>query len=400
MKRLAALVLVPGLLAAAGAPAQKVAKPDPTEMTESLGDGGPATAAPLSPYSLVVDSAGNLLLADYGNASPVELGDRANRIRKVDGMTGILSTVAKSMFTSGGEVDIALDAAGNLLVADAQGGVIRRVDMRTGVVSTIAGGQGPGYAGDGGPASAAQMDHPSGVAADAAGNIYVADYGNNRIRKISADTGIMTTIAGNGSSGSSGDGGSALDAGLAGPWAVAVDASGNVFTAEWITSTLGRVRKIERSTGIITTAAGGGSCEFPGDGGPPATSGLCAPSRLTFDAGGNLYIADIQAQVVRKISAVTGSISTVAGIGPPASWGGGFSGDGGPATSAHLNDPFGLAADAAGNVYISDTYNNRVRRVDARTGIITTVAGNGVASKSTDRVTPVPHRRPARPIDR
>ena len=210
------------------------------------------------------------------------------------------------------------------------------------------------------------------MAVDASGNLYIADTGNNRIRKVSA-TGIITTVAGNGSAGYSGDGGPATSAQLDGPEGVAVDGSGNLYIADTCNN---RIRKVS-ATGIITTVAGNGSAGYSGDGGPATSAQLSLPAGVAVDGSGNLYIADSGNNRIRKVSA-TGIITTVAGNGSP-----GYSGDGGPATSAQLNQPAGVAVDASGNLYIADSSNNRIRKVSA-TGIITTVAGNGFDGYSGD----------------
>jgi uncharacterized protein (TIGR03437 family) len=238
--------------------------------------------------------------------------------------------------------------------------------------------------GDGGQATSADLNQPADVAVDASGNLFIADAGNNRIRKVSA-SGIITTVAGNGSPGFSGDGGPATSALLSYPSAVAVDASGNIFIADWLNN---RIRKVSAS-GIITTVAGNGVPTpgaltagegFSGDGGPATSAALAAPTGVAVDTSGNLFIADHDNNRIRKVS-TGGIITTVAGSGTPGTFGtptyyGGFSGDGGPATSALLSYPYGVAVDASGNLFMVDSLNNRIRKVSA-SGIITTVAGSG-----------------------
>ncbi len=234
-------------------------------------------------------------------------------------------------------------------------------------VRTVAGNGASGYSGDGGPATAAGLPYPTGVAVDANGNLYIADGSNNRVRKVSPN-GIITTVAGNGNQGFSGDGGPATAASLHGPHSVAVDTNGNLFIAD---TSNHRVRKVNPD-GIIITVAGIGftTIGVSGDGGPATAAGLYAPFGVAVDAQGNLYIANYNHHRVRKVSP-NGIITTVAGNGNQ-----GFSGDGGPATAASLNNPHGVAVDANGNLYIADGSNNRVRKVSPN-GIITTVAGNG-----------------------
>ncbi len=243
---------------------------------------------------------------------------------------------------------------------------------QTGIISTIAGNGTLGFSGDGGPATAAQLTNPTGVAVDSAGTAYIADTGTHRIRKVSA-AGVISTVAGNGDSGYSGDGGPAITARLSFPTAVAVDSVGNLYVADTGNA---RIRKVTPE-GVISTVAGNGTAGFSGDGGPATSAQLDALDGVTIDSGGNLYIADSFNFRIRKVT-VAGVINTVAGNGNP-----GFSGDGGPATSAQLGNPTGVAVDSAGNLYFSDVHFNRVRKV-TQDGIISTVAGNGIPGFSGD----------------
>jgi sugar lactone lactonase YvrE len=233
-----------------------------------------------------------------------------------------------------------------------------------------------GFSGDGGLATLASLNDPVGIAVDAAGNLFIADTYNDRIRKVSTN-GTITTIAGSGAPGCpsnicfSGDNGPAASAQFHSPMGIAVDTSGNLFVADYLNS---RVRKISVN-GIITTVAGDATCcAFSGDGGPATSATLWGPTSVAVDAAGNIFIADATNNRIRKVSG-GGSITTVAGSGKHA----GFSGDGGLATSALLNNPIGVTVDASGNIFIADSYNNRIRKVSA-SGIITTVAGNGSAT--------------------
>ncbi len=338
------------------------------------GDGGPATSASLlSPIGVAIDAAGNLFIADISN----------HRIRRVDAATGIISTVAGNgaatfagdggPATSAGlnrPYGVALDAAGNLFVADNSNNRIRRVDATTAIISTVAGNGTRTFAGDGYPATSATLNHPFGVALDAAGNLFIADAFNNRIRRVDATTAIISTVAGNGTRTFTGDGGPATSASLYRPFGVALDTAGNLFIADSINN---RIRRVDATTGIISTVAGNGTNGFAGDGGPATSARLHRPFGVALDAAGNLFIADSSNYRIRRVDATTGIISTVAGNGTN-----GFAGDGGPATSARLHRPFGVTLGAAGNLFIADTNNNRIRRVDATTGIISTVAGNGI----------------------
>ena len=272
---------------------------------------------------------------------------------------------------------VAVDSAGNLYIADASNYRIRKV-AANGVISTVAGNGNPGYSGDGGPATSATMMHPAAVAVDVAGNLYIADSGNSSIRKVAvSDT--ISTVAGGGiagysggsSGGYSGDGGPATDASLDYPSGVATDLAGNLYIADTYNQ---RIRKVAVD-GTISLVAGNGNAGYSGDGAAASNATLYYPAGVTVDSAGALYIADSANHRVRKVAA-SGVISTVAGNGSP-----GYSGDGGPATMAMLMHPAGVAVDAAGNLYIADSSNNRVREV-AADGTISTVAGDGARNVS------------------
>jgi len=320
------------------------------------GDSGPATLATLSgPRGVAVDASGNLFIADTGNS----------RIRKVapGGMiTTIVGDGTQGTQGDGGPAtsahlyvptSVAVDTSGNLFISDLNANVIRKVSA-SGIITAVAGGV-VGGLGDGGLATSAELDFPAGIAVDVSGNLFIADSSHNRIRKVSA-SGIITTVAGNGEQGFSGDDGSATLAQLHNPEGVAVDAFGNLFIADTSNS---RVRKVS-ANGIIMTIAGNGNQFTSGDGGPATSEYLSAPVGVTVDALGNLFITDIGNNRVRKVS-VSGTITTVAGSASTSQ--GGFSGDGGPATSALLSSPTGVAVDASGNVFIADSGNNRIREV-------------------------------------
>ena len=318
------------------------------------GDGGAATHAELNyPFGVAVDATGNLSIADYANY----------RIRKV-GANGIITTVAGngtySYSGDGGAATaaelsfpfgVAVDATGNLFIADTENQRIRKVGAN-GIITTAAGNGYGGYSGDGGAATSAELQEPWGVAVDASGNLFIADQSNNRIRKVDTN-GIITTVAGNGTGGYSGDGGAATDAELDWPYGVAVDATGNLFIADHFNN---RIRKVD-TNGIITTVAGNGTPGYLGDGGAATNAELSHPSGVAVDATGNLFIADYLNNRIRKVG-TNGIITTVAGNGTAA-----YSGDGGAAANAELWQPVSVAVDATGNLFIADTSNNRIREV-------------------------------------
>lgn len=320
---------------------------------------------------MLFDSFNNLLVGDGMNA----------RVRKIDALSQIVTTIAGGFIGDGNQATMAafnqphsvdLDASGNIYVVEAQGYRVRKIDA-TGTTTTIAGNGFNDYSGDGGPATSASIEiGATGVAVDASGNVLLADFNNCAIRKINT-AGIITTIVGNGNCAYSGDGGPASAATVNGPADPTFDAAGNLFFAD-IDNCV--VRKVNTS-GTITTVAGNGVCGFGGDGGPATVASLNLPRGIALDAAGNIYIADTDNVRIRKVS-TSGIITTIAGDGNE-----NFSGDGGPATSASLSGPFDVEVNASGTLYISDTFNLRIRQVDA-SGIITTVAGDGECCYSGD----------------
>jgi hypothetical protein len=266
---------------------------------------------------------------------------------------------------------LAFDKAGNTYIMDQYNYRIRKVSA-LGIITTIAGTGVPGYSGDGGLATSAQFARSINIATDTFGNLYFTDGGNNRIRRISS-SGIITTVAGTGIAGYSGDGGMATLAKLNSPTGLAVDNTGNLYIADDINYV---IRKVSTS-GIITTVAGNATPGYSGDGGPATLAQLNQIFAVTVDNLGNLYLSDQLNQRIRKVS-ISGMITTFAGNGTA-----GFSGDGLPATAAQLNFPAAVAIDISGNIYIADQVNNRVREVST-SGIITSIAGNGSAGYSGD----------------
>ena len=333
------------------------------------GEGQPATDVPMNPLGIAIDEMGNVYVADQTN----------RRVRRVDARTGRVTTVAgngrEAQDGDGGLAiaaafnepnGVAFDPSGALLVSDFS---IRRIDAATGIVTTIVGGQ-FGFCGDGGDALAACFNYISGFTVDSGGNIFIADRRNQRVRRVDAETNVITTIAGNGTQGSSGDGGAAIDASLNSPFGIAIDEVRNVlYIAD---SANDRVRRVDIATDVISTFAGGGSVsEGFGDGLPATSAILTFPVGLAIDASGNLIVADRGSPLVRRVDVETGIITTIAGNG-------GFAtdGDGGPATSASLQDPWAVAVDGAGNIVVADAGGFVVRKVDSRTGNIDTLAGN------------------------
>lgn len=270
-------------------------------------------------------------------------------------------------------MDLVFDDSDNYYIIDALGHAVRKVSAATGIINTIAGDSLQGYAGDNGPALLAKFEEPTGITIDSAHNIYICDAGNNRVRKVSAATGIVTTIAGTGVAGLSGNGGPADSAMLNWPTSVKFDRYWNLYITERGNND---VRKVTPA-GIITTVAGNGSAGYIGDGFPAISAQLNGPYGLAFDAAGNFYIADAFNNAIRKVS-TSGIITTIAGNGTS-----GFSGDSGLATSALLYTPDEIAFDTSGNLYFSDADNNRVRKITPA-GIITTIAGTSYSGSSGD----------------
>jgi sugar lactone lactonase YvrE len=267
---------------------------------------------------------------------------------------------------------VAADSAGNLYIADTANNRIREVAVGSGIISTMAGTGAAGYGGDGGPASSAELHSPAGIALDSADNLYIADQGNGVIRKVTP-SGTITTVAGNNQTGFSGDNGPATSATLYAPAGVAVDGAGNLYIADTGNN---RIREVNTS-GIITTIVGNGTAGYSGDTGPAASASLNQPSAVIITGTGVLYLADTANHVIREVAAST-AITTVAGNGVAA-----YAGDGGPASSASLHSPSGLVMDGSGNLYIADSGNNAIRLVTSA-GAIATVVGTGSPGFSGD----------------
>ncbi len=351
----AALIIAATVTAAAPAQAQIITTVAGDGSGAYAGDGGPATAASIhNAYNITPDHSGNLLIADYANYC----------IRKVT-PAGIITTIAGNgtlgYSGDGGPATaaqlncpacIAIDAAGNLYIADMMNSAIRKINT-AGIISTVAGNGARGYSGDGGPATAASICFVYNLIVDAAGNLYLPDEANSVVRKVSA-AGIITTIAGCGVDGNDGDGGQATAAKLSEPWSVALDATGNLFIADLNAEV---IRKVTPA-GVISTIAGNGVEGYSGDGGPATAAAISNPTCIITDRAGNVYIDDYNNSRIRKVTPA-GVITTVVGTGVA-----GFSGDGGAATDCQLDFPTGIAFDASENMYISDLINERVRKVN------------------------------------
>lgn len=337
------------------------------------GDGGQASFAQLNrPTSVAVDRNGNIFFADSLN----------NRVRRINPQ-GIITTIAGTSVNGfrgdngpgtaaqlNSPEGVAVDAAGNVFIGDTENHRVRKVTPQ-GIITTVAGSD--TGSGDNGPAVQARLFQPAGIALDASGNVYISDSNNHRVRVVSP-AGNIQTVAGNGSAGYSGDNGIATSAQLFSPGGLAVDRSGALFIADTGNHVIRRV-----ASGVITTVAGTGDFGKDGDAGPPTMARLFNPSAVAFDRQGNLYIADAGNNRIRIVS--NGVIRTFAGepSGLP-----GFAGDNGPAAAASFDYPIALAIDDAGNVYVSDYLNNRIRRIAANGGTITTYAGTGTAGAGGD----------------
>ncbi|WP_161499358.1 NHL domain-containing protein [Flavipsychrobacter stenotrophus] len=398
----------------------------------SSGDGGPAVNAAITGGAICIDHSGNIYITD------------SNRIRKIDATTGLINTFAGTGISGysgdgGAAISAAFnnlcglfaDTAGNIYICDGGNNAVRKIDHLSNIITTVAGNSIASFSGDGGPAISAALNGPVAVCLDNAGNMYIADNSNRRVRKVPAATvkistfagtggygvgagdggpavnavipsvfdiwadgagavfiadyvhtirkiqgGIINTIAGNAGQGYNGDSIAAVSAQLHYPGSVYADVAGNIFIGDnWNH----RIRKIS-TWGTISTFAGGAPMSFAGDGGPCADAELNLPMNIAVSPANDIYVSDYSNNRIRKINAA-GTITTIAGGGSAVS---GFGGDGGAATNATLYHPRGISLDAAGNIYFADSRNFRVRKIDAATGTISTVAGNGSSMISGD----------------
>ncbi len=322
-----------------------------------------------APVATATDTSGNVYFVSVNCVFKVDQALNLNLVagNSTTGYSGDGGPAASAQLN--GPTAITLDAAGNLYIADASNYRVRRVSP-AGIITTVAGNGTQGHSGDNGPATNAQLNGLAGIAVDGNGNLYFSDTVGSWVRKVS-EAGIITAIAGTGSNGYSGDNVPARGAQLSGPNGIAVDASGNVYIAD---SNNFRIRMIS-AAGTITTVAGSGAGGFSGDGGPATSAQFYRVTGITVDGTGNLFITDTFNARIREVA--NGVINTVAGNGSV-----GFSGDGGQAILASMNNPLGVAVDGSGNILIADQNNYRIRRVG--NGAIRTLAGNGLLSYSGD----------------
>jgi sugar lactone lactonase YvrE len=348
----------------------------------ACGDGGAATAAYLtSPYGVALDSAGNIYIADT----------KDQKIRLVNATTGIISTYAGNGIGCTNPVShcgdgkaptsaelslpqgVFVDPSNNVFIADTGDSRLREVTASTQLISTVVNTAGtPGFTGDGGAAASAQLDLPGAIWVDSTGNYFISDSGNARIRVVNNQASAITVggttipagaIATIAGGGTGGDGGLATGARLALPWAVAEDAAGSLYIADQGNNRIRKVTNPTSSTATITTVAGNGSAGYSGDGGLATAATLNGPSSIAFDASGNMYIADSNNMVIREVNALTGNISTVAGNGKSCYPTTSACGDSGIATSASFAFPLNIAFDPSGNLYISDWQGYKIRKV-------------------------------------
>ncbi|HEX9155985.1 MAG TPA: hypothetical protein VF819_10500 [Nitrospira sp.] len=378
-----------------------------------LGDGGPATAACLNePKAVTVDGRGNLIIADSENHLVRKVDRETGQIRTIAGYVGVpeprlevvkvhsapepegddpfsdAGTTGERAFAQqtdlsgtvryvvngagtarrfggdGGRADrallnfptaVAVDKAGNLYIADTMNHRIRRVEAGTGLITSVAGVGQPRYGGDGGPAVAAGLNEPAALAVSESGTLYIADQSNNRVRAIDLATGLIRTVAGIGSASYNGDGIPATEAALAGPSGLALGKDGTLFIADTFN---GRIRAVDADTGVISTIVGdGGDYRYQGAVEPPSSS-VSRPSGIAVDPEGNIFLTDSDNHLIRRWDRSTGRLDRLAGVGVA-----NYGGDGGTALEASVNYPFGIAVDRDGHLFVADTFNHRIREI-------------------------------------
>jgi streptogramin lyase len=352
------LALAFGLLAASVGSAAEVRTISGTGKKGYSGDGGPATAALIEqPYGLVTGPDGALYVCEITN----------HVIRRIDPKTGIITTVAgqggkKGYSGDGGPAgkallfepyEIRFDKAGNMFFVEMKNEIVRRVDAKTGVISTVAGTGKPGFSGDGGPATQATLKQPHSIALDTAGNIYICDIGNHRVRKVDATTGLISTFAGTGEKKPTPDGAKFADAPLNGPRALDFDGQHSLYLA---LREGNAVYRLDLETQKLTHLAGTGKKGFSGDGADARKAALSGPKGIALAPNGDVYLADTESHTIRVIRKATGFIETVVGDGTL-----GDGPDGADPKKCRLARPHGVFVDTAGKVYIGDSENHRVR---------------------------------------
>ncbi len=323
------------------------------------GDGGPATRALLSePFMCAFDSQGNLYFAEATN----------HCVRRIDKASGDITTVAgngvegysgdggpATQATMNQPYSLQIDANGDIYIVDRLNAAVRKVDAATGIITTVAGTGQPGYSGDGGPGARAQLREPNDCFLDGRGGLLIADIQDQRVRRLDLGTGTITTFAGNGEKARAGDGSPAIEASILGARAVCMDSKGNTYICEREGN---GVRKVDAS-GTMSTFAGTGEGGYTGDGGPALAATWGAPKAIRSDRQDNLLVVDTENHAIRRIDAANGSVTTIAGGRR------GGEGDGGDATAAGLDRPHGCDVDQTGNIFIADSNNHRVRVVGA-----------------------------------
>jgi sugar lactone lactonase YvrE len=328
-------------------------------MTQYIGDGSPATNFSLGgPAGICLDKVGNLYIANLYTAriskllhdTLITIVDTAG-ISGYSGDGGLADTAALS-----NPIGVCLDTGGNLYITDVYYDVVRKVNVE-GFISTICGSGSGGFGGDGGPATMAQIETPHGTCIDRSGNLYVADFGNHRVRKMDLNSGIITTFAGTGTNSYSGDNGPAAQAELSFPSGVCTDLQGNIYIADYDNN---RIRKVDGNSGIITTVAGNGNQNYNGDGGLATNASLNQPNSVFVANDGSIYISDFGNNVIRVVTGA-GFIYTIAGSGLLGTYGN--YGDGGKADTAKFEGPTAISVDNSGNIFIADGGNSTIRKV-------------------------------------
>lgn len=324
--------------------------------------GNPLTSMLRNPESVAVDSAGNVYIADTGNHRIKKLvwnsGTKTYTSLANFAGTGAAGDTGNNGAATSGKINaprgVAVDSTGNVYIADTNSNRIKKVDVSTNIITFIAGTGTAGYAGDGGLATSARLRQPEGVAVTSSGQIYVADTQNSRVRRFTVG-GNITLFAGNGTAGYAGDGGLATAARINKPNSVMIDSSGNVYISDTLNH---RIRKVASGTNIITTVAGNGTAGFSGDGGAATSARINTPKGIVLDPSGSFLIGDNMNSKLRLVLGATGIISSYAGTGTV-----GYSGDGGPPIYALFSYPYGVAMDNFGNIYIADRNNHVIRKI-------------------------------------